>query len=101
MTTEYKFANAPAVKATLDTFIDLVADSLANGRAVSLRGFGRFYLKDLKGRVNKMPNGEEAVIPPRRRVRFLQGRPLKQWLDEGGPGEAGWIRQTGGPGSRA
>ncbi len=63
-----------AVKALLEA----MAESLATGRRIEIRGFGSFSLHSLPPRLARNPKTGEAVAVGRRdRVHFKPGRELK------------------------
>lgn len=60
--------------------LDLIVDSLEQGRNVELRNFGVFQLKQRKQRIGRNPNRPEQVveIPSRRTVKFKPGKIMKE-----------------------
>ena len=60
-------------------FVELVAAKLAEGRDISLRGFGTLELRISKSKIGRNPKrpGSEVRIPDRCTVRFKPGRELK------------------------
>ena len=60
--------------------LDLIVDSLAEGRNVELRNFGVFQLKQRKRRIGRNPNRPEQVveIPSCQIVKFKPGKVMKQ-----------------------
>jgi nucleoid DNA-binding protein len=60
--------------------LDLIIESLANGRNVELRNFGVFQLKTRKQRIGRNPNRPEHVveIPACQTVKFKPGKIMKQ-----------------------
>lgn len=60
--------------------LDLIVDSLADGRNVELRNFGVFQLKQRKQRIGRNPNRPEQVveIPSCRTVKFKPGKIMKK-----------------------
>jgi DNA-binding protein HU-beta len=74
-------ANLP--KATAQTIVedvfDLIADSLAKGEDIDLRGFGRFSVRESAARAGRNPQtGETIQIPARRVPGFKPGKELKE-----------------------
>ena len=81
----------------LARYVDLVfhgiADTLAEGGRVEIRGFGSFRVKDRDKRVSRNPRtGEPVFVPAKRVPSFRPGRLLRERLAaalEGPPGEPG------------
>ncbi|MEO1038056.1 MAG: integration host factor subunit alpha [Pseudomonadota bacterium] len=67
----------------VESVLDMVADTLANGETVKLSSFGSFMLRDKNGRVGRNPKtGEEVPIDPRRVLVFKPSQVLKDRVDE-------------------
>ena len=59
-----------------------IANSLANGDRVEIRGFGTFFLRERKSRIVKNPrSGKDFTVPERRIPRFKPGKRLKENVD--------------------
>lgn len=54
------------VRAILDAFQDVTAESLSKGEKVSIHGFGSFELKSRSSRIGRNPHTGEAVDVPAR-----------------------------------
>lgn len=69
---------ATAFKALLAT-IDILAESLTEGKSVIFRKFGKFEVQTVKEKVGRNPRSPEkdVVIPARCRVKFTAGKELK------------------------
>lgn len=70
-------------KATAQTIVEdvfeLIADGLAKGEDIDLRGFGRFSVRDSAARSGRNPQTGEAIqIPARRVPGFKPGKELKE-----------------------
>ena len=67
------------IEALIEDFIELASARLAEGRDISLRGFGTFELRVAKSKIGRNPKrpGSEVRIPDRCVVRFKPGRELK------------------------
>lgn len=63
----------------IQTFIDEVADSLANGDNVVMRRFGSFEVREMKAKLGRNPKNPTATvkIPARAGVKFKPGKELK------------------------
>lgn len=66
------------VRAALDAFQDVIAESLTRGEPVSLHGFGIFEIKSRSPRIGRNPhNGEAVEIPARALPGFTPSVVLK------------------------
>jgi len=62
----------------LNVCLDTISDTLTQGGTVTLVGFGAFDVLEQPERKGRNPQtGETILIPPRRKVRFKPGKPLK------------------------
>ncbi len=68
------------VHAVIQKSLDLIVDSLAEGKNVELRNFGVFQVRERKQRIGRNPNKPEQVvpIPSCRIVKFKPGKIMKQ-----------------------
>lgn len=68
------------VERLMERFIDLVSSSLADGKDVTLRGFGTLEIRVAKAKIGRNPNrpGSDVRIPDRCVIRFKPGRELKE-----------------------
>jgi len=70
--------NKRDAKTLVDHFFEEIKDSLEDGQAVKLSGFGNFDLRDKRQRPGRNPKtGEEIPITARRVVTFKPGQKLK------------------------
>jgi integration host factor subunit alpha len=69
-------------KALVELFFEEIKDSLEQGKAVKISGFGKFELRDKTSRPGRNPKtGEETLITARRVVTFRPGIKLKARVD--------------------
>ncbi|HEY7957218.1 MAG: HU family DNA-binding protein [Polyangia bacterium] len=67
------------VQQMVDDVFDLIADGLAKGEKIDLRGFGTFSVRDSAARTGRNPQtGEPIAIPARRVPGFKPGKELKE-----------------------
>ena len=65
-------------KALIELFFEEIKDSLEQGKAVKISGFGKFELRDKTSRPGRNPKtGEDVPISARRVVTFRSGNKLK------------------------
>jgi integration host factor subunit beta len=63
----------------VETVFNGIAESLARGQRVELRGFGSFGLKQREGRVGRNPKTGEAVkVEPKQVMFFKAGKELRE-----------------------
>ena len=67
----------------VESFFEGVKATLAQGEPVKLSGFGRFGLRDKRGRPGRNPKtGQEIPITARRVVTFKTGQKLKSQVGQ-------------------
>lgn len=67
----------------VSTILSTVADALARGDRVELRGFGAFSVKHRDSRVARNPRtGEEVQVPEKRAAHFKAGKELRERLNK-------------------
>lgn len=69
-----------AVLATVEKFMDVVKDSMANGENVYLRGFGSFIVKTRKEKTARNISKNTTIIIPEHKVPSF--KPAKTFVDE-------------------
>jgi len=63
-------------------FFDSMADALAQGERVEIRGLCSFFVKDYKSYVGRNPKtGEKVTISPKKLPFFKSGKELKERVD--------------------
>jgi DNA-binding protein HU-beta len=74
------------VQQMVDDVFDLIADGLAKGEKIDLRGFGTFSVRDSAARTGRNPQTGEAISIPARRVPgFKPGKELKEKVNVSKP----------------
>src|SRR6516162_10389934 len=74
------------VQQMVDDVFDLIADGLARGEKIDLRGFGTFSVRDSAARQGRNPQTGEAISIPARRVPgFKPGKELKEKVNVSKP----------------
>src|SRR6185503_379954 len=77
------------VQQMVDDVFDLIADGLAKGEKIDLRGFGTFSVRDSAARTGRNPQtGGTIAIPARRVPGFKPGKELKEKVNNGGHASA-------------
>ncbi|MFT0533317.1 integration host factor subunit beta [Castellaniella hirudinis] len=66
------------------TVLDAMADALAQGQRIEIRGFGSFSLSRRQPRVGRNPKSGETVMVPAKLVpHFKPGKELRERVDQG------------------
>lgn len=67
----------------VNLFFDEMANALANGDRVEIRGFCSFYVKKYKAYTGRNPkSGEQVNIKPKKLPFFKSGKELKERVDK-------------------
>lgn len=65
------------------TILDAMAETLADGRRIEIRGFGTFSLSHRPARVGRNPKSGEPVLVPEKNVpHFKPGKELRERVDD-------------------
>lgn len=64
------------------TVLDAMAQALANGQRIEIRGFGSFSLSERLPRVGRNPkSGEKVMVPGKQVPHFKPGKELRERVD--------------------
>lgn len=75
---------AEEVEQVVDIFFDEIAQRLAEGGRVELRGFGAFSTRDRGARKGRNPRTGEAVDVPAKKVPYFKpGKEMRRVINEG------------------
>ena len=79
--TEASLTKAEAAR-VVQIFFDQMAEGLARGERVEIRGLCSFYVKDYKGYTGRNPKtGEKVAVSSKRLPFFKAGKELKERVD--------------------
>jgi nucleoid DNA-binding protein len=69
-----------SVLEVIQTLIDEITESLAQGDTVVMRNFGAFQVREMKAKIGRNPKnpGADVRIPARAAVKFKPGKELKE-----------------------
>lgn len=68
---EHRELDPPTVKLAVETLLNQMRNTLADGERIEIRGFGSFALHYLPPRQGRNPKtGEPVAVPSRYRLRF-------------------------------
>jgi integration host factor subunit beta len=63
-------------------FFDTMADAMADGKRIEIRGLCSFYVKEYKSYIGRNPKtGDKVTIRPKRLPFFKSGKELKERVD--------------------
>lgn len=75
---------AEEVEQVVDIFFDEIAERLAEGGRVELRGFGAFSTREREGRTGRNPRtGETVEVPAKRVPYFKPGKEMRKRINHG------------------
>jgi integration host factor subunit beta len=68
----------------IDTFCDNIQNALTSGMNVELRGFGTFFVKEIKEKYSaRNPKTKELIyVPKKNKVRFRASKNLKKIIND-------------------
>ena len=67
----------------LDSFLNTIKKSLANGERIDIRGFGSFLVKNRKPRVARNPSTNESIFLEEQYIpSFKVSKLLKKFVDQ-------------------
>ncbi|QIG54124.1 integration host factor subunit beta [Altererythrobacter sp. BO-6] len=73
---------AEEVEQVVDIFFDEIAERLAEGGRVELRGFGAFSTREREGRTGRNPRTGETVDVPAKRVPYFKpGKEMRKRIN--------------------
>ena len=79
--TEADISKSEAAK-VVQIFFDTMADAMARGERVEIRGLCSFFVKNYKSYTGRNPKtGENVVITPKKLPFFKSGKELKKRVD--------------------
>ena len=74
--------NKPQAAAVVEIFFNEMADALAKGNRVEIRGLCSFFVKEYRSYTGRNPKtGERVKIKPKRVPFFKAGKELKERVD--------------------
>ncbi len=76
--------NKPQLTTILDSFFKSIEDALMNKRSIELRGFGTFFVKEIKQKYSARnpKTGELIYVPKKNKVRFKASKQLKEFINQ-------------------
>ena len=76
--------NKHQVETIIDTFFQSIEDALKEKKSVFLRGFGTFFIKEIKEKYSARnpKTGELIYVPKKNKVRFRASKQFKEFLNQ-------------------
>ena len=76
--------NKTQLEIIIDAFFQSIEDSLKEKKTVFLRGFGTFFIKEIKEKYSARDprNGKLIYVPKRNKVRFRAGKKFKEFINQ-------------------
>ena len=82
MKTQADISKSEAAK-VVQIFFDSMADAMAAGERVEIRGLCSFFVKEYKSYTGRNPKtGEKVIIKPKKLPFFKAGKELKERVDQ-------------------
>ena len=72
------------LESIIDTFFKSIEDALKEKKSVFLRGFGTFFIKEIKEKYSARDprNGKLIYVPKRNKVRFRASKKFKDFINQ-------------------
>ena len=76
--------NKLQLETIIDAFFQSIEEALKKKRSIELRGFGTFFIKEIKEKYSaRNPKTEELIyVPKKNKVRFRTSKKFKQFLNQ-------------------
>ena len=76
--------NKKLIEKIIDTFFKSIEDALKEKKTVYLRGFGTFFIKEIKENFSARDprNGKLIYVPKRNKVRFRASKKFKEFINQ-------------------
>ena len=76
--------NKPQLEIIIDTFFQSIEDALKEKKTVFLRGFGTFFVKEIKEKYSARDprNGQLIYVPKKNKVRFRTSKKFKEFINQ-------------------
>ena len=76
--------NNPQLEKIFDTFFKCIATALENKKSIELRGFGTFFIKEIKEKYSARnpKTGEMIYVPKKNKARFRASKKFKEFINQ-------------------
>ena len=74
----------PQLEIIIDNFFHSIEEALMKKRPIELRGFGTFFIKEIKEKYSARnpKTGELIYVPKKNKVRFRASKKFKEFLNQ-------------------
>ena len=82
--TKHPKLNKPQLETIIDAFFNSIEDALKQEKSVEIRGWGKFYIKEIKENFNSRnpKTGELIYVPKRNKIRFRASKKFKEFINQ-------------------
>ena len=82
--TKHPKLNKLQLESIIDTFFQSIEDSLKEKKSIFLRGFGTFFIKEIKEKYSARDprNGKLIYVPKKNKVRFRASKKFKEFINQ-------------------
>ena len=82
--TKHPKLNKLQLESIIDTFFQSIEDSLKEKKSIFLRGFGTFFVKEIKEKYSARDprNGKLIYVPKKNKVRFRASKKFKDFINK-------------------
>ena len=82
--TKHPKLNKLQLESIIDTFFQSIENSLKEKKSIFLRGFGTFFVKEIKEKylARDPRNGKLIYVPKRNKVRFRASKKFKDFINQ-------------------
>ena len=82
--TKHSKLNKPQLENIIDTFFQSIARALKEKKTVELRGFGTFFIREIKENYSARnpKTGELIYVPKKNKIRFRISKKFKKFLNQ-------------------
>ena len=76
--------NKSQLETIIDAFFQSIEEALKNKRSIFLRGFGTFFIREIKEKYSARnpKTGELIYVPKKNKVRFRASKQFKEFLNQ-------------------
>ena len=82
--TKHPKLNKIQLETIIDTFFQSIIDMLEKKKSIELRGFGTFFVKEIKEKYSARnpKTGELIYVPKKNKIRFRTSKKFKKFLNQ-------------------
>ena len=82
--TKHPELNSTQLQSICDIFFQKIEDALKEKKTIELRGFGTFFVKEIKQKYSARnpKTGELIYVPKKNKIRFRASKKFKEFLNQ-------------------